>query len=258
MLTYHEDQAVKDEALAQLRAHREADEIVQSFGYWKRANGGFKGCAVGCLTHDSNGGHGQYPVRWGIPEWLAYLEDRIFEALPAEEAKLWPERFMEAIPIGVEITRELADRLSVARLREVVLPLAPGWPESVRDQTTSAIEQVIVALEEGDDDAARSAAWSAESAAESAARSAAGSAAGAAAEAAARSAARSAAESAAWSAESAARSAAESAAWSAESAAWSAAWSAAREICAPVVPPLQQSALELLDRLVAVGSEVAA
>jgi hypothetical protein len=106
-------------------------------------------------------------------------------------------------------------------------------------------------------DAAESAARSAAgSAAESAARSAAGSAAESAAGSAARSAARSAAGSAA---ESAARSAARSAAGSAaRSAARSAAGSAAESASRPTVELLQSSALELLDRMIAVGQSEAA
>jgi len=124
--------------------------------------------------------------------------------------------------------------------------------------------------------AARSAAWSAAvSAAWSAARSAARSAAVSAAWSAAGSAAWSAAGSAAWSAaesaaESAAWSAARSAAWSAaESAAWSAAWSAAgsaarsaaesaaEKALDPTVKRLQKSALELLDRMLALKDDAA-
>jgi hypothetical protein len=112
--------------------------------------------------------------------------------------------------------------------------------------------------------AARSAAWSATW---SAARSAAWSATWSATESAARSAAWSATESAAWSATesaawSAARSATESAAWSAtESAAWSATWSAAwsaarsaaEEKLRPTKEILQQSAFDLLDRMIALS-----
>lgn len=90
----------------------------------------------------------------------------------------------------------LLDRLTVERLRDV-LTLAPSWPDVVREQVVAAVEGVIDAIEnDGDREAARSAAWSAAGSAWSAARSA-----------------RS-AGSAAWSA----------AEWSARSAAWSAAW----------------------------------
>jgi hypothetical protein len=126
------------------------------------------------------------------------------------------------------------------------------------------------AAESAAESAAWSAAWSAaESAAWSAARSAARSAAESAAESAAWSAAESAAESVAWSAAesvawSAAWSAAESAAWSAaesaaRSAAWSAAWSAAESAAEkalePTVTRLQQSALDLLNRMIAVSGQ---
>lgn len=99
LLAYHADPALKEATLAHMRAHREADRIVQR-QYWERG----KGCAVGCLTHDPNGGHHLYPERWGIPEVLARLEDRIFEGLSPEEAQLWPERFLSAIPVGADLS----------------------------------------------------------------------------------------------------------------------------------------------------------
>jgi hypothetical protein len=172
MLTYHNDPNLKAQVLAELAAHREADQIVQG-DYWTDG----RGCAVGRLTHDPDGGHDQYPIRWGIPKQLACLEDRVFEGLPESEARLWPERVMAAIPVGVDLDAlRLVDRLAVARLRSL-LDLAPTWPGSVRDRVVGAIEGVIAALESGDKDArsaARSAAWSAsaDSTAESAAWSA--------------------------------------------------------------------------------------
>jgi hypothetical protein len=216
---FHGSQELKDGTLTQVRLHREADEIVKG-RYFSEG----KGCAVGCMTHNPEGGHDEYPTRWGLPEWLAFLEDRIFESLPIEKAKLWPERFIAAIPVGADFDG-LADRLAIRRLKEECLSLSGKWPESIRAQVVGAIEQTIAALESGkEDDLAESArsAWSAAESAESAAESA-------------RSAARSArsaesarsARSAAESARSAARSA-RSAAESARSArsAWSAAESA--------------------------------
>jgi hypothetical protein len=211
MLTYHDDPTLKAAVLTELAAHREADQITQG-RYWEDG----KGCAVGCLTHDPNGGHDQYPSRWGIPEWLAHLEDRVFEGLPAADAKRWPERFMAAIPVGVQIGDDFAHVIARGRLA-ALLELAPSWPESCRDQVSDAIRAVMDATTDEERAAAESAAESAARSAASAARSA---------ESAAWSAAWS-AWSAAWSAESA-ESAAESAAWSAESA-WSAARSARAE-----------------------------
>ena len=100
MLTYQKE--TKESVLARLEEHRELDEIVQGL-YWV-GNGSWKGCAVGCLTHDPKGGHSAFPELWGIPVQLAYLIDGLFEALPLEEAKAWPQRIMSAIPVGADLS----------------------------------------------------------------------------------------------------------------------------------------------------------
>lgn len=236
LLAFKDDPAIKDKLLERIGEHERRDAIIK--GTYGELNGHFRGCAVGCSLHDwdtkeviNSNMHALYPERLGLPAWLAYLEDRIFESLPEKEATTWPRRFAEAIPVGADFSK-LADELSIKRL-ERTLELKPNWPENIADQVSEAIEEVIAALRDGDEDrrnsaesaagsaarSARSVARSAESVAESAARSArsAAWAAGSAARSA-----RSAAWSAPWTAESAAqtaRSAAESAAWSAELAA---------------------------------------
>src|SRR6185312_447177 len=235
---FHGDQAIKDKYLARVRAHRAADAITQGIG-WEKG----KGCAIGCTLEAYD--HSLYPIELGLPEWLARLEDRIFEGLPKAEAMAWPEAFLEAITPGANL-EPVRPKLALRRIDRLIA-LQNGNAgkhgaaiDAVIAQTVAALTQVRQCHEAeiGGDTcvitAARSAAesawsaWSAWSAAESA-WSAAESAARSAAESAARSAAESAAESAwsAWSAAaSAARSAAGSAAWAARSAAWSAAWSA--------------------------------
>jgi hypothetical protein len=225
---YHGDEDLKEKTVAEARWHREQSLLVKDLYFEK---GSKKACAVGCLTKNPSGGHSEYPDLFGIPTWMAYLEERVFVGLPEEKALLWPERFLSAIPVGADFDG-LADRLAIRRLKEECLPLSGQWPESVRAQVVASIEQTIAALESGKEEelsaawsaaesAAESAAWSAESA--ESAKSAAWSAKSAAESA---ESAESAAESAAWSAESAAESAesaesaAESAAWSAKSAAY--------------------------------------
>jgi hypothetical protein len=104
LVAYHGNPALKASVLAEMAEHRAADVLVQGV-YWE--NG--RGCAVGCLTNDPAGGHAQYPVRWGIPEKLAWLEDGIFENLPLEDALVWPERFLAAIEPGADLSGVYAE-----------------------------------------------------------------------------------------------------------------------------------------------------
>ena len=203
MLTYHNDPAVKAKYVSRLAAHRAAEHLVQGLGW--ESNGHTKGCAVGCTLEAYN--HALYPVELGLPLWLAYLEDSIFEGLPKGEAEQFAEDFLRSIPVGVDV-EPVRFHLTIARMERLLEGLAENR-EAYADKCRDALNAVIAwcRLElAGDSSAAESAAWSAASAAMSAARSAARSA--------------ESAEMSAW-----------SAAWSAESAAmsaWSAAWSAAR------------------------------
>ena len=193
MLAYHNKPELKESVVAEMAAHRKADELVQGYGYWKYG----KGCAMGCLI--KSGDHKEYETRFGIPEQLALLEDSIFEGLPKELAQKWPERFLESITTGADLTRVwshfaywmLIDpeygQIKYAGKDKAVIDAIIGVANLHKDVT------------EGKRSAAESAAWSAaRSAAWSAAESAAWSAAWSAAESAARSAAESAAESAAY------------------------------------------------------------
>ncbi len=96
MLAFHGKASIKKEYLSRLAAHEAADQIIKGT-YWE--NG--KGCAVGCTIH--SGQHSAYETELGIPRVLARLEDRIFEGLPNEEAKLFPRRFLTAIKPGADL-----------------------------------------------------------------------------------------------------------------------------------------------------------
>ena len=195
MQSFHNDLSIKAKYLERVRAHRAADELIKGIG-WSEG----KGCAVGCTIENYD--HSRYPIELGLPVWLAYLEDSIFEGLPDEQAQQWPERFLSAIPVGADV-EPVRHQLAIRRMSRLVAqqtePSVVGVLKRVRACHEAALEGSTCD-------------WSAaELAAELAAQSA-------------RSAALSAAESAAsaaWSAQSAA----ELAAWSAaESAAESAAW----------------------------------
>jgi hypothetical protein len=97
MRAYHNDPTIKEEYLARVMAHRLADEIIKGT-YWQDG----KGCAVGCTIHSNN--HNAYETELGIPTVLARLEDGIFESLPNERAKIWPEEFLRAINVGADLS----------------------------------------------------------------------------------------------------------------------------------------------------------
>lgn len=143
MLAYHNEPALKERTVAEMKLHREADQIVQGT-YWSDG----RGCAVGCLTKDPTGGHEKYPTLWGIPEQLAYLEDTLFESLSVEASKDWPVRFLEAIPVGADLSRAwdkwqawcLRDLLSIAGESALVVEIMAVLFEraSVGDEPSDA------------------------------------------------------------------------------------------------------------------------
>jgi hypothetical protein len=98
MISFHGAQEIKDKFINQLEGHYVADEIIKGI-YW----GDGKGCAIGCTIHGND--HKKYESDLGIPEWLARLEDRLFEGLPNAHAKEFPLLFLRSIPVGVDLDK---------------------------------------------------------------------------------------------------------------------------------------------------------
>ena len=218
MQAFHNDIKIKQKYIERVDAHIKADNLIRGKG-WE--NG--KGCAVGCTLESYE--HKQYETELGIPEWLARVEDTLFEGMNEEKSKTWPKVFLKVIPVGVDLEQVRVPFLLIVLEQNLNTLCSLGVGQEFKnvitciEQTKTATIQVMEALKNGGDLlAAELAAELAARSAESAARSA-------------RSAARSTEWSTAWSvelaAELAARSAARSTAWLVESAARSAAWSAA-------------------------------
>jgi hypothetical protein len=96
-VTFHGNPELKRYYLKRIQRHLKMDNLIQGIG-WE--NG--KGCAVGCTLEKYD--YAAYETDLGIPEWMARVEDRIFEALPYKEAVAWPEKFLRAIPVGVDLS----------------------------------------------------------------------------------------------------------------------------------------------------------
>jgi hypothetical protein len=106
LISFHGDPAIKEKYLERARAHREMDDFIKgTYGHASRSkkSAGWKGCAVGCLAHSNDNQHEALSKQIGIPVWMAYLIDGIFEGLPEEQAKEFPVRFIEALPVGVDL-----------------------------------------------------------------------------------------------------------------------------------------------------------
>jgi hypothetical protein len=95
---FHGDPKIKAKYISRIRAHRKADELIRGTGW----NNG-KGCAVGCTLNAYD--HKAYEIELGIPELIAHLEDSIFEGLPEALAMEWPDKFLQAIPVGTDLSK---------------------------------------------------------------------------------------------------------------------------------------------------------
>jgi hypothetical protein len=116
---FHGNRQLKEDLLGMIAQHREADAIIQNV-YWELDDDfnsdsliDGKGCAVGCSINSLNllygkdlwqGSHDYYEPELGIPAYLARLEDSIFEFLSRKECVFWPERFIQAIRVGADLS----------------------------------------------------------------------------------------------------------------------------------------------------------
>ena len=93
---YHNDKSIKDKYVKRVTWHFEQDNIIRNIGW----DGG-KGCAIGCTLEKYD--HSQYPIELGIPEWLARVEDTLFEGMSKDKSRMWPIDFLEAVNIGSDL-----------------------------------------------------------------------------------------------------------------------------------------------------------
>jgi hypothetical protein len=152
---YHTDAALKSRVVSGLRSHVTTDTLIG--GTYGDPTGEWRGCHVGCVLHDlgysATDDHAAMAEALGLPEWLVHLSDTIFEGLWSEDAgaaRSFSIEVLDAVPVSADFDG-LKERLGIARLRDVVLPLAPLWHSDVRDEVADAVRTVIDHLETGGD-----------------------------------------------------------------------------------------------------------
>lgn len=163
MKAFHNDLKIKAKYLARVAAHREADQLIKGI-YWE--NG--RGCGVGCTIHSAD--HSLYQTELGIPEWLARVEDTIFEGLPNEQALAWPEQFLSAIRPGADLEKVNApfmiylmervlknfDNEKYPEVTKVIKEVSRLYKESGTSAEFKAVQEEAAAQEEA---VAESAEW---------------------------------------------------------------------------------------------------
>lgn len=116
--SFYGSHELKQHILDRIASHEAADTIAQSFAYWLvDEDGTWRGCAVGCSLMDLDSTwsiDSEYPgdfvtlevfeIVLGIPGGLVDVEEEIFEMLPRDLALTWPRRFIEALPVGVDLS----------------------------------------------------------------------------------------------------------------------------------------------------------
>ena len=106
----------KEELLNSLQKHAQGYRIKKEWGYFLEG----KGCAVGCTIADFCGFeiykndfdmrscipdiHEQYETLFGIPRYLARLEDCLFENMPKNRSLTFPIEFIDSINVGSDLS----------------------------------------------------------------------------------------------------------------------------------------------------------
>ena len=154
MLSYLNDVKLKKEIVEEMKKHRKNDQIVK--GTYGKENGMFKGCAVGCAIHSLNirkgkdlpyDGHRYFESELGIPEWLARLNDKIFEGLPGGDNTEFAVDFLQAIPVGVDLESIKWKFCSYLLKENIERVLSLKIKDELKEQVVNAIRQVLVVHE---------------------------------------------------------------------------------------------------------------
>ena len=117
MQAFHNKQDIKDLYVNRVLAHQKADEFIQS---WWFEDG--KGCSLGCTLNYNNDIVNdcifkRYEKELNIPENLARLHESIFESLPVENSKTFPHDFLNAIPVGADLS-QVVDKFNLWLLKD--------------------------------------------------------------------------------------------------------------------------------------------
>ncbi|TXH09127.1 MAG: hypothetical protein E6R04_09005, partial [Spirochaetes bacterium] len=142
VLAFHGNTELREKFVEEMRWHRDQDMILQgSIGEGEGMK--WRGCCIACGVHSMSRiegnkykpyDHKLWETLIGIPEWMAYVCESIFEGLPEEEAREFPVQFAEAVKCGKDLDL-LRPVFSIFVLESI--------RENARADGRAAIDQVI-------------------------------------------------------------------------------------------------------------------
>jgi hypothetical protein len=151
MLSYHNDENLKNLVVAEMIKHQEQDQFIK--GAYEKLNGKFKGCAVGCTIDSVNvilgksyktSEHKVFEEALGVPEWLARLQDSLFEGLLVGENSQFAVDFLGAIPVGINL-EPIKWKFCAFILKEGIesMLIQPDLSDELRENVVSSMRGVL-------------------------------------------------------------------------------------------------------------------
>lgn len=140
MKSFHNNIFIKNKYISRVKHHIDADNLVRGLG-WKDG----KGCAVGCTLENYD--HQSYEIELGIPEWLARVEDALFEGMSIEKSKRWPLIFLETINVGIDLEKARTPFLIVVLERSIESMHLSKFDEHEFSDVRNAIDQSTLAIQ---------------------------------------------------------------------------------------------------------------
>jgi len=128
---FHNSAEIKQKYIDRIEQHIKADQLIHGVGWDKETN---RGCAVGCTLNKYD--CAAYEKELGLPEWLAYLEDTLFENISLEKSRIFPKLFLESIPVGVNLDK------AYHKFCKFILTEVIQMPDD--KQTRDAIQKIIL------------------------------------------------------------------------------------------------------------------
>ena len=103
MVSFHNDQRLKDELLELLTVYQFDKRIGDSTHEDSPAIGSGFECILQCETKDPHD-YSYFETKYGIPSSIAMLESDLFYYLPKERQLDWPTVFVDAISVGIDLS----------------------------------------------------------------------------------------------------------------------------------------------------------